>query len=329
MEKPMPSGVFISYDRRNRPFADRLHMDLERAGVKVWWDDDIQLGDDFEKVIIPAIADSSHLVVLASPEARDSDWVEREVAEAVKCGKPVVPLLLAGDMDTMPADWRKRNMIEHAVSDYWGSVQKLANRLNAPKPKVTSLVGLLNVQAGTVLDAARELTAEPTILDVAGRRFVQLPVAPSAYGMTWLFAPPEARLQWPESLGVLFNFTSDYPGSRHLESLQHWSGQVGGEPWLIMVEGPVDRRSGKYELKADQPHEWQDSLAACLRVIEGFAKQRLKVGYYINCLMPLAFEMGLRSTMVSGRRRVYHYDSRTNSRSAGYLLAFDGWSCDT
>jgi hypothetical protein len=69
----MPSSVFISYSRRNRPFAERLHIDLRRSGLDVWLDlSDIPPGDDFEARILPAIAARSHLIVLASPEAKAS-----------------------------------------------------------------------------------------------------------------------------------------------------------------------------------------------------------------------------------------------------------------
>ncbi len=214
-------------------------------------------------------------------------------------------------------------MLENATTDYWGTIRQLATALNAPGPMPRTLQEVLNRQQETVAEAATELGGSiETYPD--GRSFARLPVAPSAYGMTWLFARPEARLHWPESLAVLFNFTGTYPGSRHRESLQHWSEQVA-EPWLLMVEGPVDRNAMSYELKADQAHEWADSIHAGHRMIEEFAKGRHQVGYYFNCLLPLAFEIGVSSTMVSRRRRVYHYNNRPASGPARYELAFDGW----
>jgi hypothetical protein len=44
------------------------------------------------------------------------------------------------------------------------------------------------------------------------------------------------------------------------------------------------------------------------------------VGYYFNCLVPLAFEIGLRATRHTERRRIYHHD-----RGIGYVTAHDGW----
>ncbi len=215
-------------------------------------------------------------------------------------------------------------MIECAALDYWGTVRRLAAALGAPQPAPRSLVDLLNAQPASVAAAAEELGGTADETDSGGRQYVRLPVAPSASGMTWLYAPAGAGLRWPASLGVLFNFTNHYPGTRHKESLQHWSTQVD-EPWLVMVEGPVNRVAMQYELKAGQAHEWEDGTAAGQRAIEEFAKRSQRVGYYFNCLLPLAFEIGLRSTMVSARRRVYHYNRRPESGAARYELAFDGW----
>jgi hypothetical protein len=92
-----------------------------------------------------------------------------------------------------------------------------------------------------------------------------------------------------------------------------------------MFEGPVNRNTMNYKLEADQAHEWADSIHAGQRVIEEFAKGRHQVGYSFNCLLPLALEIGVSSTMVSRRRRVYHYNVRPESGPARYELAFDGW----
>ena len=317
----MSASVFISYSRRNRPFAERLYFDLNRAGLDVWLDlSDIPPGADFEQRILPAIAERSHLVLLASPDAADSEWVRREVSEARSQHKTVIPLRLAGRSGTMPAEWERLNMIEGAALDYWGTVRRLARSLHAPRPQLLSLTELLNLQVGTTADAAAELTGAEEVTDAAGRSFVKLPVAPSAYAMTWLFAPLAAPLARPSALGVLFNFTSDYPGSRYKGALAHWAGQVV-EPWMVMLEGPVNRQKHEYDVRTDHEAEWEDCIAAGTRLLEEHARGRDRLGYYLNCLVPLAFEVGLRTRMLAGPRRVFHF----NARKGEYELAADGW----
>lgn len=321
----MSSSVFISYSRRNWHFAERLQIDLRRAGIDAWRDvHNLRHGEDWEKCgILPAIAARSHLVLLASPEAEISPWVNKEVTEAQRLGKTILPLRLAGKPGKLLADWERLHM-EDARAEYWGPVRRLAASLNASGPVPRNLVDLFNARRGDVTEAAAELGGPVDELSINGRKVLKLPVGPSGYCMTWLFAPKEALLGWPDSLGVLFNFTNRHPGSRHEESLNHWAAQPGvTEPWLVMVEGPINRETMNYEVNANSAHEWEDSLHAGLRVIEEFAKRSKKVGYYFNCLLPLVFELGARSTMLPSRRRVYHYNAR--SGEAGYQLAYDGW----
>jgi len=83
MTAPATAG-FISYSRRNIAFAERLHFDLERCGLKIWRD----------RVGIPSnspgwweelegiATHSDFLLLLASPETGTSDTVHKELAEA-------------------------------------------------------------------------------------------------------------------------------------------------------------------------------------------------------------------------------------------------------
>lgn len=327
-----PESVFISYQRKNQPFAERLELDLRRAGLTVWRDlTGIELGEDFANIILPAIHRSTCVVLLASPESAASAWVLKEVAEATERKMRVVPLQLArasnektgpgGWAGKLPAEWKQLNMVNNAVSDYWTEARRLAVSLHAPQSALPSVQTFLDRGGRTVAEAATELGGAHTVIDTTGRPFVQLPVAPAAYGMTWLFAPADAPMKWPADLGVLFNFTSKHPGVRHLDALAHWAKQVDGkEPWLLMVEGPIDRDKREYDMRTDCPHEWADGIGAGERAVEEFGRHARRVGFYFNCLLPLAFEVGLRTTMMNRKpRRVYHYGR------AGYDVAFDSW----
>ncbi len=317
----MPATVFISYCRRNRPFAERLHLDLKRAGLDVWLDlTDIPPGDDFEQRILPAIAAATHVVLLASPDAVASKWVHREVNEATALGKTVIPLQLAGRVSEYPDDWKRRNVMNVAALDYWDTVRKLARTLGAPHTQLRSLADLLHQRAGTSTDAATELTGAGEVFDATGRPFLKLPLAPSAYGTSWLFAPPGAAMAWPDALGVLFNFTGDATDARAGVTLAHWATQAT-EPWLVMLEGPVNRAKHKYELRTDHPHEWEDCIADCLRSLNSFVRGRARVGYYLNSLASLSFEIGLQTRMLESPRRVFSFNQQTGR----YEFATDGW----
>jgi hypothetical protein len=71
--------VFISYSRRDRPWAERLSQSLQAQGLKAFYDrESIRSGDPWERDLIKATDASRHLVVLWSSYAKESDWVNRE-----------------------------------------------------------------------------------------------------------------------------------------------------------------------------------------------------------------------------------------------------------
>lgn len=87
--------VFLSYSHANQSYVDRLALYLSSHGLAVWYDDELTCGDQFEKVIQRRIEDCSAFVVVLSPDALESDWVERETSYAVKMRKPIHPLMLS------------------------------------------------------------------------------------------------------------------------------------------------------------------------------------------------------------------------------------------
>lgn len=88
--------VFISYSRQDQPYARRLADHLLALGFDVWIDDQIDYGDRWHRVIFKAIDECAALIVIMSPAARESDWVEKEYLYADELKKPLFPLLLDG-----------------------------------------------------------------------------------------------------------------------------------------------------------------------------------------------------------------------------------------
>ena len=95
-----PSGrghVFVCYSRRaDHVYVKRLAAFLIRAGVPVWFDQEIITGVRWEQVIQEKIDTCAAVVVVMTPEANASRWVAREIVYAEKTHKPILPLLLAG-----------------------------------------------------------------------------------------------------------------------------------------------------------------------------------------------------------------------------------------
>ena len=76
--------VFISYDSEDTQFAHRLADDLQRLGVQVWIaPESIRPGEGWVRAIERGLAESSHVVVVLTPAALGSRWVEKETDVAI------------------------------------------------------------------------------------------------------------------------------------------------------------------------------------------------------------------------------------------------------
>ena len=74
------SSVFLSYSSKDKQFANRLAVDLQLAGVRVWIDEgEIKLGDSLIEKIRNGIDEVDYLSVVLSPTSVASEWVKREV----------------------------------------------------------------------------------------------------------------------------------------------------------------------------------------------------------------------------------------------------------
>ncbi|MDX2136686.1 MAG: TIR domain-containing protein [Chloroflexota bacterium] len=90
--------VFLSYSRRNAEVMRRVRADLRAAGLNVWTDDNLQPGTPSWKVAIEtAIQQSRSVVVIMSPDAKKSEWVERELNAAKTLNVPIFPILAKGE----------------------------------------------------------------------------------------------------------------------------------------------------------------------------------------------------------------------------------------
>lgn len=93
------SHVFISYSRRDTEAMQRIVSFLRGQGIKVWVDNERLVPgtpiweEEIEKAIKGAVA----IAVLLSPDAKNSEWVRREVTMADQFRKRVFPVLVAGD----------------------------------------------------------------------------------------------------------------------------------------------------------------------------------------------------------------------------------------
>jgi len=85
----------MSYARQDSAFASQLANELEAAGHHVWQDvDDLRGGQDWLTAIDQALKQCDRMVLVLSPAALASNWVQNEVAQAISLRKAVIPVLI-------------------------------------------------------------------------------------------------------------------------------------------------------------------------------------------------------------------------------------------
>jgi hypothetical protein len=92
------NSVFISYSRRDSAYVTRLVEFLRANQIPAWADSAINYGDHWEDVIVTQIDTCTAFVPVMTPAAWASPWVRNEMARARQKEKPILPLLLAGDI---------------------------------------------------------------------------------------------------------------------------------------------------------------------------------------------------------------------------------------
>jgi hypothetical protein len=111
-------SVFISHSRRDTAYAEALRDALKARKINVWFDSDIQPGDDWQESLGRALEESSAVSVLLTPESTGSLWMAAELGAALALDKDLIPIV---DRDlepsSIPGPLRLRTGIEKREPD--------------------------------------------------------------------------------------------------------------------------------------------------------------------------------------------------------------------
>ena len=99
MLKLSTGHVFMSYSRRDDAVMRRIVIFLRNQGIKVWVDNEKLIPGTpiWEEEIEKAIKNAPAIVVVLSPDSKNSEWVRREISLADQYRKRVFPVLVRGD----------------------------------------------------------------------------------------------------------------------------------------------------------------------------------------------------------------------------------------
>lgn len=126
----MQHDIFLSYSRRDSEIMERIRNDFTVAGFSVWTDKEIELGTpSWQDIIQEKIEQSGCVVVLMSPNSKDSEWVKREIFYSKSQNKLIIPILVAGDERTAIPFALMGSQHANACDDYSGAITKLINKI--------------------------------------------------------------------------------------------------------------------------------------------------------------------------------------------------------
>lgn len=89
--------IFISYSHKDKDYVHRLQEILQNQGFEVWIDDRMDYGIEWPTEIERRLDECDAFILVASDNAKKSNWVQNEVRRAERTGKPFFPLLLQGE----------------------------------------------------------------------------------------------------------------------------------------------------------------------------------------------------------------------------------------
>jgi parallel beta-helix repeat protein len=188
--------VFISYRRTASKHLGRaIYQDLKMNGYDCFFDVESIDSGQFNQIILNQIAARAHFVLIISDGSlvrcqNAGDWVLREIQEAVRLGRNIVPLIEEGanfdrEMGYLPADLqtllRAQNALRIPHDFFEEAMAKLRNRyLKQPivgaivptptleQPIVRQFIAAADAEAKTPTPAKSRYTAE-LVVDVRGR----------------------------------------------------------------------------------------------------------------------------------------------------------------
>jgi hypothetical protein len=91
------TDVFISYAHSDGGKAEDIVRALRTSNVSGWLDSaDIAAGGSIPSAVREAMKKSSAVLVLLSPQALHSAWVQFEIGAAEALGKKIIPVIVSG-----------------------------------------------------------------------------------------------------------------------------------------------------------------------------------------------------------------------------------------
>jgi len=138
---PEAHQIFISHSQQDRETVEAVMNSLGRAGVQVWADSAIRLGEDFVEAIERGMHESDVYLLIVSPQFLSSEFCMYELGFALKeqrSGAATIIPVVIGDTDVrvLPSYLRKFHVIDGRELQAEQIAGKILDRLTNPQAPV-------------------------------------------------------------------------------------------------------------------------------------------------------------------------------------------------
>lgn len=161
---PKMYHIFLSYSRTDSEMMRRITADLRRDGFIAWNDESLEPGTpSWKKVIQEAIESSQVVVALLSPDAKKSQWIERELDYARAQQVMIIPVIVRGETQSaVPFD-----LISVQRADVRRDYQAGFNDLKEALCEILKLPDLCDDRPETLADIS-QIQASPVVYQDKG-----------------------------------------------------------------------------------------------------------------------------------------------------------------
>ncbi|MBO5925584.1 MAG: leucine-rich repeat protein [Clostridia bacterium] len=124
--------IFISYSHRDSQEVYRILKMIDREKFRFWYDDTMEIGEDFREELRVRIENCSAFLLFLSNSALQSKYCGMEIITAYKNNKKIYPIYLSDDVEIPPALKMILENLQHVKGVNAGSdkyIQKLISGL--------------------------------------------------------------------------------------------------------------------------------------------------------------------------------------------------------
>lgn len=189
--------IFISYSRRDTGFARQLAQWLTQSGFSVWLDtDDLVPGTpNWEQGIRNAIETAGAVLLIASPDSRQSVYVQGELTLAQLRGCPVYPVWASGDewIECVPLGMVNYQYIDCRGDAFEAGMLEIVQTMRQVVGTSEGLVTISLASHERIQLNMKQFDDAIDILNYIYLNYLQYWYQPLTYGVDWILGNIETK----------------------------------------------------------------------------------------------------------------------------------------